>query len=287
MTGSDSTTPCKVAGRQGREGGKVELESTDQLRRLAIKNSYGHKSLPTSPLASRKAAPDSSSSSTSSSTSSLNQLPAILVPTKPADTSSEILDCKVPSPPPSSSSSSSPAAAGERLQPPRTHKSSPYITRQELLHSLRRTSSNFSVGVTQTTCSGSSSYVHYTPRHLTRTNFSPRPAGGSTSRPANTTPDSSLGKYEDEGTLPGKYEEEGYDGGDIEDTQSMVELHVRPSSSSRASRRHRGRSPNPGLHYQSVEVPARSDNRQLHVSRTEPLAVQSKGVLNDVRCWHV
>ena len=175
MTGSDSTASCKGTGRPSLQHQREqtsskssELEPTDQLRRLAIKNSHGSssKSLPISSLATRRAA------ACSSSTSSLNQISSIAVhqPPKPAETQSAaaLVDCKLPPLPQAASTTT----AAEKQSS--SSKCTPYITRQELLHSLRRTASNFSVGVTQTTCSGSSSYVHYTPRHLTRTKLQPK-----------------------------------------------------------------------------------------------------------------
>lgn len=266
MTGSDSiTTPCKGTGRpslqQQREAGKTELDTTDQLRRLAIKNSCNTKSLPGSPLPSRAAG-----AACSSSTSSLNKIPAIpsiTIQNQPAGnySAAALLDCKLPPLPQSSNSTTT-----ERVQPtgPSGHqKSNPYITRQELLHSLRRTCSNFSVGVTQTTCSGSSSYVHYTPRHLNRTNFNPRPTLSHAA-----TPDSGLGESELSLGLVG---DEGLDGEsyDSQETRSMVDMpqqQRRPSRASSLARNLRGASP--GLHYRSVEVPA--ENRQRHVSQSAP-----------------
>ena len=177
---------------------------TDQLRRLAIKNSYGTKSI-TSPLMK----------SLSSSTSSLHLLCDSAPLNTPASTgrdnaAGDIADCK-----PQLTLTSTENQQHEN----NGKKSSPYITRQELLHSLRRTSSNLCVvGMTQTICSGGSSYIYHTPRHLTRTRYNPKSA---IMRSATITPDSGLQSYQ----LAFQEKQSEVDG---QETQSLVNL-PRPS----------------------------------------------------------
>lgn len=180
MTGSESPNSSSKGSRrpkaqqQGEDSCKADVP-TDQLRRLAIKNSYGNKSLsPSSLLLSR---------AISSSTSSLHQLEPLRADLKPGDA-----QC------PTSSS-----LHEKEHQQPKNSRCSPYITRQELLHSLRRTSSNHSVGMMQTICCGNSSYIHHTPRHLTRTHFNPK---APVARSATITPDSGLWSADDV-SLPG------------------------------------------------------------------------------------
>lgn len=237
MTGSDNSS-CKGSRRpsvqqqqQQQRGGegcsiKGELIPTNQLRRLAIKNAYGNKSLPSSPLSSRSA-----------STNSLDQISSSPTPTNTPSKSTESLlstssaeDSSLTpttiTPPLLSTADKlvSSSTTSRSMQLPQVHqqgsgnnnRASPYITRQELLHSLRRTSSNFSM-THSTMCSGASSYVHYTPRHLTRTNFNnPRPV--LPSRSSATTPDSGLERESDE-----------IDHGDLDETKSMVEMNTSTS----------------------------------------------------------
>jgi hypothetical protein len=167
MTGSEiSNSACKGSRpsskvqQQRERSGVVKIEimgPTDQLRRLAIKNSFGkNKSLsPTSPL----------SKALSSSTSSLHKLSAAYEHAESKETGSKTLE---------DIDMEKEQAQGQTSNG--SGKYNPYITRQELLHSLRRTSSNHTVGLTQTICTGNSSYIHHTPRHLLRTHFNPKAA---------------------------------------------------------------------------------------------------------------
>lgn len=273
MTGSEhsSNSPSKSSKhpstnrQQQHEGCKTDHQATtDKLRRLAIKNSYGNKSIqPGSPLPSR-------ASSSISSLNSLSSAPSII---KSAESTAamERQDCKLPPAP------STITAATDKLQIPgqsssQSHvpgeKYSPYITRQELLHSLRRTSSSLSVGITQTMCSRSSSYIHHTPRHLTRTDFNPRPAIACS---AAVTPDSGLGKSE----LALREDEENEDcdgdGHEKDETRSMVEFpphRLAPNSCRGPMRGCRDISPlrTGRLHYVSVELPTIVDSRHDQVS---------------------
>lgn len=184
MTGSDSSGgSCKGSRRPRFQKHelvhKSELTPTaDNLRRLAIKNSYGNKSLPVSPLLSRVSSAGTTSTTPLKSASSL----------KTAEIKMELAQEREKG----LNSTLQPLPSDADVQQKATTS---YITRQELLHSLKRTSSNFSVGqnVTHTTaCSGNSSYIYHTPRHLARTNFHTKPLP----RSAITTPDCELEKLE-------------------------------------------------------------------------------------------
>lgn len=218
MTGSEI---CKANRRpsvqqqpRGGETCKVELLPTDQLRRLAIKNSYGNKSLPSSPLGSRSVSTNSldqisSTSPTPTNTPSKSTESLVSVDDSVTPTSTTPLLCTAADKLAMTCSSLDMQQPGRQGGSAGTgSRASPYITRQELLHSLRRTCSNFSM--TQSTmCSGNSSYIHHTPRHLTRTNFNnPKPP---LSRSAATTPDSILGRMDDDHI-------------DADETRSMVEM---------------------------------------------------------------
>ena len=184
MTGSESPNsvskggpPTKQRQQRGTSTVKIEIMApADKLRRLAIKNSFGkNKSLsPSSPL----------SKALSSSTSSLDSLTGAYPFTEPTESEVDAVShsCKM----------QLDLADGEHGQPRNNAangKYAPYISRQELIHSLRRTSSNHSVGLTQTICTGNSSYIYHTPRHLMRTHFNPKAA---LARSGTATPDSGL-----------------------------------------------------------------------------------------------
>lgn len=235
MTGSES--PNGSASRGGRrpkqqkqqqqrdreDSSKPDVMApTDQLRRLAIKNSYGNKSLPPSSLLLCRAI--------SSSTSSLHQLEPLTASAEPKPDDAAGEDGKLSS------------QTKEQTRPnPKNGKCAQYITRQELLHSLRRTTSNHSVGMMQTICSGNTSYIHHTPRHLTRTHFNPK---ASLARSTTTTPDSGLWSS-DGASLSGDKVFERLDDCSQE-TQSLVNvmpsIRLSPIMSPKRSK-HRQRSP--------------------------------------------
>lgn len=252
MTGSESSNSnarkcnirpnnCQYQQQQQKEA-KADIP-TDQLRRLAIKNSYGNKSI-TSPLMK----------SLSSSTSSLHLLcdPGPLntssVSTVGGNAAGDIAESKLPQ------LSLTFTSAETQQQEKNGKKSSPYITRQELLHSLRRTSSNLCVGMTQTICSGNSSYIYHTPRHLTRTRYTPRSA---ITRSATITPDSRLQSYQ-LGFQDKQTEVQNCDG---QETQSLLNL-PRPRPIMDEARHRRSQR---GGHYVEAEF---KEERHYQVSRS-------------------
>lgn len=215
MTGSESPSssrcskgsrPLKTPQQQKEDSCKTEVMApTDQLRRLAIKNSYGSKTVPpSSPLLLSRAI--------SSSTSSLHQLESLTVPVR-AELKPDVdtADCK--------KSSIGSQKKKQDDQQPKNGRCNPYITRQELLHSLRRTSSNHSVGMMQTICCGTSSYIHHTPRHLTRTHFNPK---APLTRTATVTPDSGF-LSSDEASISGDKAFDRFDDC-AQETQSLVNM---------------------------------------------------------------
>lgn len=262
MTGSESpNSKCNVRPnnsvyqQQPQKEAKADTPA-DQLRRLAIKNSYGSKSI-TSPL----------KKSLSSSTSSLH----LLCDPAPLNTSStgepnaagDIADsnCKLPQ--------LSLTSAENLHQEKNGQKPSPYITRQELLHSLRRTSSNLCVGMTQTICSGSSSYIYHTPRHLTRTRYNPRSV---VARSATITPDSGLQSYQ-LGFQEKQSEVESCDG---QETQSLVNLPARPRPIMDQARHRRSQR---GTRLVGEEL---AEERHYHVSRGVCANNSSEGITLEI-----
>lgn len=216
MTGSESPNSASKGNRptkqqqRGIPSIKVEtMAPTDQLRRLAIKNSFGkNKSLPPpSPL----------SKALSSSTSSLHDLTGAHAYKEPTEV--DAVSCKL-------QLDLADAEKSLHGQPRNSSgKYAPYISRQELMHSLRRTSSNHSVGLTQTICTGNSSYIYHTPRHLMRTHFNPKAA---LAHSATVTPDSSI-LPSDDVTGEKMFGRESCD--EVHETQSLVGV---SSSSSRS-----------------------------------------------------
>jgi len=232
MTGSESSTgTSRRLSIQKQQRQQQDCKSdADQLKKIIIKKP----TISVTDTTGCKVDPSSSSPSKED------------VPNKLADTEVvEKKDCST--------------MATERLQlspatGAKTHvvgtKVSPYITRQELLHSLRRTTS---MGITQTMCSGNSSYIYHTPRHLTRTNFNPKPG-----LPRSTlTPDSALGKSEL--ALNGDISDDDFC--EPEETKSMVDFPTTRRSFERQSQRSRG-----GREY--VKCSLNVDSRHEQVSST-------------------
>lgn len=289
MTGSESPSKSASKGHrrpksQQKDGSckAADASPTDKLRRLAIKNSYGNKSDPA--LLSE----DTSSITVPSNAplqppevavavinvllqppevavagnvllpevavagNALLQLPEVVVA---GSTTAAALDeagvCKI--------SCSSDIEEQEQALPQTSSsagspKWNPYITRQELMHSLRRTCSNLSVGLTQTQtiCSGNSSYIHHTPRHLLRTHFSSKP---SVARSATMT-------AEDAGLWASDDTRDSDESCDGQETQSLVNMP--PSRSLVAASRSRGRQVSP-LHV-GVKLPPSHDSKYHQVS---------------------
>ena len=253
MTGSESSngtthkggkSPRSSHHHQQRDKTDSSTTPADQLRRLAIKNSFGCKSLPTgsSSLLSK---------ALSSSTSSLDRLPGLGAAARSnnvvGSSGSSISSCKLPQ-------ISVSLEDAEQQAPQKSSKTSPYITRQQLLQSLRRTTSNSrssgsnsrssggsggggGVRLMQTICSSDSSYIHHTPRHLLRTAYNnPRSCVSRSATTIKVTPDSSslwaskLRLLQDGGgssLITGKEEEEEETESCCGETQSLLNL---PSS---------------------------------------------------------